>query len=92
MTAAADSTRADPGSQSIELHLPDGGHVVMSIEDPAARSSGICDDLVQVLVRAEGTERDVERTIRAEAAVLGLDCSSSTMDHSTLIVVRQPNQ
>jgi hypothetical protein len=78
---------AQPTAQPIEVHLADGGHVIVSITDAPTRHGSEADDLVAVLVQTDGSERDVERAIRAEATELGLDCASSTTDHPTIIVI-----
>jgi hypothetical protein len=71
----------------IELHLPDGGHVIMTIDDATIRCSADCDELIGVLVRADGSEHDVERAVIAEAHALGLRCTSSTSQHPTVLVI-----
>ncbi len=80
---------ADPSQKPIEVHLADGGHVIVSITDAPTRLGSDADDLVAVLVQTDGSERDVERAIRAEATELGLDCASSATDHPTIIVIRR---
>ena len=79
-------TSGDDGP--IELQLPDGGQALMTFEDEAARLGADGIELVGVLVRADGSERDVERAIRAEADGLGLTCESSS-EHPTVIVIRR---
>ncbi len=72
----------------IELQLPDGGQILMTFEDDAARNGEDGVELVGALVRADGSERDIERAIRAEAGGLGLTCESSS-EHPTVIVIRR---
>lgn len=78
-----------PSAEPIEVILADGGRVIVTIEDAATRLGSDGDDLVAVLVQADGSERDLERAIRAEASALGLDFASSATDHPTVIVVRR---
>ena len=72
----------------IELQLPDGGHVVMSFEDDRARQGDEGVELVGALVRADGSERDIERAIRERAEGLGLRCETSS-EHPTAILIRR---
>jgi hypothetical protein len=81
--------RVQTMAQPIEVILADGGHVIVTIEDAATRIGSDGDDLVAVLVQADGSERDLERAIQAEATELGLDFASSASDHPTVIVVRR---
>jgi hypothetical protein len=76
------------GTEPIEVHLPDGGHVIVVIQDQMTRLSGDCDELVPTLLRADGTEQDVERAIREQAADLGIECTSSPNQHPTVILLR----
>jgi hypothetical protein len=67
----------------IELHLPDGGHVIVSFADPLARADG--DGMVETLLSGD-TERDVERAIVGDLEGSELSCSVSR-DHPTVIVI-----
>ena len=73
----------------IELHLPDGGHVVLMIEDVPTRLSSDCDRLIETLLRVDGAEHDVERAIRADADAMGLRCATSGGHHPTVISLRR---
>jgi hypothetical protein len=76
------------GHGAIELHLADGGQVVLTIDEAAARSGVDCDGLIEVLLRVDGSEQDVERAIQAAAEDLGLHCVSSSR-HPTIVVIER---
>jgi hypothetical protein len=80
-------TAGDDGP--IELHLADGGHVILAIEDPAMRASADGDRLVEILVRADGSEHDVERAIQEVAEGLGLSCVPSLGHHATILTIQR---
>jgi hypothetical protein len=67
----------------IEVHLPDGGHVVVSFADDAIRADG---SLVDTLLTGN-TERDVERAIVGDLEGSDLTCSVSRDHHPTVIVI-----
>jgi hypothetical protein len=71
----------------IELHLADGGHVIVAFADPTTRDGEIADAFVAAILQVDGGERDVERAICAEAADLGLHCAVSTSRHPTVLVI-----
>jgi hypothetical protein len=71
----------------IELHLADGGHVIVAFADPAARDGEIGDAFVAAILEVDGGERDVERAICHEAADLGLHCAVSASRHPTVLVI-----
>jgi hypothetical protein len=68
----------------IELHLPDGGHVIVSFADDIARvdGSGVIDTLL-----TGDSERDVERAIVDDLKGSELTCSVSAEHHPTVIVI-----
>ena len=77
-----------PGDDGpIEVHLPDGGHVIVAIQDRAIRSSAVCDELIHTLVWTDGSEHDIERAIVAEAQAFGLRCTTSSGHHSTIVTI-----
>ena len=77
-----------PGDDGpIEVHLPDGGHVIVAIEDRTIRSGAACDELIHALVWTDGSEQDIERAIVAEAQALGLRCTTSSGHHSTIVTI-----
>jgi hypothetical protein len=79
-----------PGDpNAIELHLPDGGHVILSIEDAVTRLGSDGDQLIDALIHTEGAERDVERAVTGTADRLDLRCVSSTSHHPTVIAIRR---
>jgi hypothetical protein len=65
----------------VEVHLPDGGHLVVA---------GRIDDVLDALVHASGGEADLEAAIRDEAEAHGLSCSTSGTGHTTILVVGRP--
>jgi hypothetical protein len=73
----------------IEIHLEDGGHVILTIEDPAARVGEDADRLIGTLLRVDGSEHDVERAIASEADELGLRCVAAPGEHPTVLVLRR---
>jgi hypothetical protein len=73
----------------IELHLPDGGHLIVSIEDRLTRLSSDGDSLVDALLRTDGSEQEIEREIQAIADALGLRCLVSSTRHPTVVVLRR---
>ena len=80
---------AFPDSGPIEVHLPDGGHLTLAFDGTDADLGSDGDDLIPTLLRTDGSERDVEQAIRAQASEMGLDCATSTGRHSTSIVIRR---
>lgn len=73
-------------SAPIEVHLADGGHVIIDFADPAARVSA-CDRVVETILGMNGSESDLQQAISADADNLGLSCSSSEGRHPTVIIV-----
>ena len=70
----------------IEVHLPDGGHVVLAFADAGTRL-GVGDRMIATVLRVDGSEHDVERAIQDELRELGLPCTCSTDPTSTVIVI-----
>jgi hypothetical protein len=73
----------------IEIHLPDGGHLILSIEDRLIRLSADGDPLIETVLRSGGSEQDLEREIQATADQLGLRCLASTTRHPTVLIIRR---
>ena len=73
------------GSTPIEVHLPDGGHVIVAFADAAAR--GNSNVVVEALLDAWGSEVDVGRAIARDVADAGLDCSISDDRHPTILTI-----
>jgi hypothetical protein len=71
----------------IDVHLADGGHVIVDFEDPVAVEGPAGDAILGALIHAEGSEHDLERAIVAEARVCGLTASVSTAHHPTTVVI-----
>ena len=85
---AHDRTMLQPAERlPIELHLADGGHVIVAFTDPAARDGAIGDAFVAAILKVDGGERDVERAICDEASELGLRCATSTSRNPTVLVI-----
>jgi hypothetical protein len=79
-----------PGDDhAIELHLPDGGHVIVSIEDATSALDVAADQLIATLLRADGGEHEVERALVETARALGLVCIASTEHHPTVLSIRR---
>jgi molybdopterin biosynthesis enzyme MoaB len=74
----------DPADEPIELHLPDGGQVIVTISDRIARDGDRAVELVVAMVSADGSEPGVAATIREEAEDLGLDYTTNGR-HPTVI-------
>jgi hypothetical protein len=77
-------TSHDPADEPIEVHLPDGGQVIVAFEDRPTRDGEDGADLVASLFVAEGTEGGIAATIREEAHDRGLDCTTAG-PHPTVI-------
>ena len=71
----------------IELHLPDGGHLIVTIADANLHREATT-VLVDTLVTADGTEAEIGRAISELAEDLGLSVTESADRHPTVIVVR----
>ncbi len=73
------------GTGPIEVHLPDGGHLIVSFADAMARvNSGI---VIASLLSATGSEQDVERAIARDVAEVGLRCQASAGRHPTIVSI-----
>jgi hypothetical protein len=71
----------------IDVHLADGGHVIVDFDDSVVIEGPARDAIVAALIRAEGSEHDLEQAIVAEARVCGLVASVSTAHHPTTVVI-----
>jgi hypothetical protein len=76
-----------PTEEPIEVILEDGGQVIVSFADEAARSGDGGVEIATALISAKGSEDDLGRQIRAEAEVHGLRCTVSGSRHPTRVVV-----
>jgi hypothetical protein len=69
----------------IEVHLPDGGHLIVSFADAVAdANSGL---VVEALLGSSGTTEDVERSVARELADAGLRCSTEPGSHATILSI-----
>lgn len=69
----------------IEVHLPDGGHLIVSFADAIARAnSGL---VVEALLSSSGTTEDVERSVARDLADAGLRCSTQPGSHATILSI-----
>jgi len=76
-----------PDPDAIDVHLADGGHVIVSFADPAASADPACDQIVAALIQADGTEHDLEAAIVERAAAGGLSARVSVTHHPTTVVI-----
>lgn len=81
MTAAAGAT-----DEPIEVHLADGGCVIVTFADSGTRLLA-SDQLIDTILRIDGSENDVERAIEDDIRALGLSCTCSTVRRPTTIVI-----
>jgi hypothetical protein len=71
----------------IDVHLADGGHVIVDFEDPLAIDGPAGDAILAALIGADGSEHDLEQAIVEEARYGGLIASVSTARHPTTVVI-----
>ena len=76
-----------PDRDAIDVHLADGGHVIVSFADPAVSADPACDQIVAALIQADGTEHDLETAIVEQAAAGGLSARVSGTHHPTTVVI-----
>jgi hypothetical protein len=76
-----------PEDEPIEVDLPDGGIVIVSFADAAARLGDGGLGIVAALITVAGSEGDLERAVLDEADRHGLRCSVSTTRHPTTLFV-----
>jgi hypothetical protein len=77
-------TSHDPADEPIQVHLPDGGQVIVAFEDRPTRDGEAGAELVASLFVAEGSEGGIAAIIREEAEDRGLDCRTDG-PHPTVI-------
>lgn len=82
---SGDVTRRSGDEDQVELLLPDGGHVIVSFADAAASADG--GPVIDALIAADGSERDVEREIVADLDGSGLTCQTSSGPGPTVLVI-----
>jgi hypothetical protein len=76
----------DVVEEPIEVHLPDGGRIVVAFADARSRLRA-SDQLIETILRADGSELDMEQAIEDDVRALGLPCRCSTGRHPTVIVI-----
>ena len=84
--ATQDSAMNDPETEPIEVHLSDGGRLIVAFADARARLRA-SDQLVETLLRVDGSEHDLEEAITRDVGGLGLGCTTSTGRKPTTIVI-----
>ena len=76
----------DALEEPIEIHLADGGRVVVAFANARSRVQA-SDQLIEAILRAEGSEHDVERAIEDGILAIGMPCRCSTGRSPTVIVI-----
>jgi hypothetical protein len=74
-----------PRTVPIEVHLADGGQVVVAFADARTEADPACDRIVAELIHADGTERDLERAVVERAVEAGLSATVSVTRHPTVV-------
>jgi hypothetical protein len=82
----------DPADEPIELHLPDGGQVIVTISDRITRDGDRATELVAAMVSADGSELGVAATIQEEAEDLGLDCTTNGRHPTSITIGPSPTE
>jgi hypothetical protein len=72
--------------EPIEIHLADGGRVVVAFASARSRVQA-SDQLIEAILGAEGSEHDVERAIEDGILAIGMPCRCSTGRSPTVIVI-----
>jgi hypothetical protein len=74
--------------EPIDVRLPDGGHVIVAIDQSADEEIDEADGIIDALVHASGSEADLERALVDEAAHYGLTASTSGRGGQTTVIIR----
>ncbi len=69
----------------IELHLPDGGHIMLSIA--AWVGDDQRDELMALFAAADGSQRDIASAMTAIAEDLDLPITRSTGHSPTVVII-----
>ena len=77
---------SDPAEEPIEIHLADGGRVVVAFANARSRVQA-SDQLIEAILGADGSEHDIERAIEDGVVAIGLRCRCSTGRSPTVIVI-----
>ena len=72
---------------AIDVHLADGGHVIIAFADPRTEADPGCDGIVSELIHADGSEHDLERAVVDRATAAGLSATVSTGRHPTIVMI-----
>jgi hypothetical protein len=72
---------------AIDVHLADGGHVIVAFADGPSAADGAGDGILSALIHAQGTEHDLEQAIVVEATAAGFRASVSATHHPTTVVI-----
>jgi len=72
--------------EPIEVHLGDGGRIVVEFADAGSRVVA-GDQLIETILRVDGNEHDVEQAIADDVRALGLPCRCSNGHGPTIIVI-----
>jgi hypothetical protein len=73
--------------EPIDVRLPDGGHVIVAIDESADDEVDEADGILSVLLTADGSEADLERALVDEAEHYGLTASRLGRSGATTTVV-----
>ena len=76
-----------PDATAIDVHLADGGHVIVSFADPRAGVDPAFDEIIAALIEADGSEHDLERAVVERAAAGGLTARVSATHHPTTVLI-----
>jgi hypothetical protein len=72
---------------AIDVHLADGGHVIVTFADGQSAAEAAEDGILSALIHAQGTEHDLEQAIVVEAVAAGFTASVSATHHPTTVVI-----
>ncbi|HET7473367.1 MAG TPA: hypothetical protein VFJ71_09600 [Candidatus Limnocylindrales bacterium] len=75
-------------SDSVDVHLEDGGNVVVTFED-ADVVDHVGDAVIDVLVHTSGGERDLERAVTATVEGLGLQVRPHSSRRPTILDIER---
>jgi len=76
-------------AEPIEVHLPDGGRVVLSFEISGSDCDQLEEAILAAVILAEGTELDLAEAIRENAISIGLRAVFSVDSQPTMVIVRR---
>jgi hypothetical protein len=73
----------------IELHLPDGGRLVLSFDLTGPDCAELEESILAAVIFGNGTEQDIAEEIRDSATSVGLRAVISVGSHPTVVIVRR---